>query len=108
MRVGRIILALLAPLVSLPALASGSVQDSLPPQAPAMDSLLQLLRSVVPIVAAAADSEDHATAHADRAAWPVMTGSLVRAGLSHAAPSPAAEAKVHLLIRQQHRCLLRG
>jgi hypothetical protein len=107
MRVGRIILALLAPLVSLPALAGGSVQDSLQPQAPAMDSLLQLLRSVVPIVAAATDSEDHATAHVDRAAWPVINYLQARAGLFHAAVSPAAEANIHLLLRQQHRSLLR-
>ncbi len=102
MRVGRIILALLAPLVSLPALAGGSVQDSLPPQAPAMDSLLQLLRSVVPTVATVADSETHATAHADRGVWPVVTGLQVPAALS-----PVAQATLRLLSRQQHRSLLR-
>lgn len=102
MRVGRIILALLAPLVSLPALAE-SAQDQLPPQAqtPAVDSLLRLLRSVVPVVAAAADSEN-STVHADRGVWPVITGSLVPATLT-----PAAEAALRLRIRQQHRSLLR-
>lgn len=104
MRVGRIILALLAPLVSLPALAAGGSQDQLQPQAqtPAVDSLLRLLRSVVPVVSAAADSEDHATAHADRASWPVIATSQIPAR-----PSPAVEAALHLLLRQQQRFLLR-
>ena len=104
MRVGRIILALLAPLVSLPAMAAGGSQDQVQPQAqtPAVDSLLRLLRSVVPVAAAATDSEDHATVHADRAVWPVIADSLLAATFS-----PATEANVRLLIRQQYRSLLR-
>lgn len=104
MRVGRIILALLAPLVSLPAMAAGGSQDQLPPQAqtPAVDSLLRLLRSVVPVAITATDSEDQAVAHADRAAWPVMATSQIPA-----TASPAVEAALHLLLRQQHRSLLR-
>ena len=100
MRVGRILLALLAPLVSLPALA-GSAPD---PQAqtPAVDSLLQLLRSVVPVAAAAADSETNATAHAAATVWPVVTCLETPAVLSS-----AAEAQLHRLLRQQQRFLLR-
>ncbi len=85
-------------------MAAGGSQDQLQPQAqtPAVDSLLRLLRSVVPVAVAATDSEDHATVHADRAVWPVITGSQVPATLS-----PVAEATLRLLIRQQHRSLLR-
>lgn len=101
MRLGRIILAILAPLVSLPVLPNGSARDQLPP-ATAADSLLNLLRSVVPVVAAAADSETHATAHAVPTVWPIFTCLEEPVALAS-----AEEADLLLLIRQQHRFLLR-
>ena len=97
MRVGRIILALLAPLVSVPAVA-GHVRDSLQSQTPAVDSLLQLLRSVVPAVAAA-ESETQAAPQADRMVWPVFWRMEM--------PAPAEDAALRLVIRQQQRSLLR-
>ena len=104
MRVGRILLALLAPLVSMPALAAASAQDALQPQAqtPAVDSLLQLLRSVVPAVAAATEADDQAPIQAVHAEWPVSSLSEIRLPFS-----PAHQATLRFLLRQQQRPLLR-
>lgn len=101
MRVGRIILALLAPLVSVPAVA-GHVQDSLQSQTPAVDSLLQFLRSVVPVVSAAAESEVQTSVHAIHVEWPDLASFDIPAPFS-----PAHEATLRLVIRQQYRSLLR-
>ena len=105
MRFGRILLALLAPLVSLPALAADGAQDHLrkaPSQTP--DSLSNLLRSVAPPVVAA-DSASHGAAYAPRIA-PLDSAAVTLPGIS-ASLAPAAEASVRLLTRQQHRSLLR-
>jgi hypothetical protein len=108
MRFGRILLALIAPLVSLPALASEGAHDRLqksPAHPLAVDSLLNLLRSVVPSVAPASESGSHRTAPPPHAAGPASRPFLAPA----LAPqlSPAAEANLHLLERQHLRALLR-
>jgi hypothetical protein len=104
MRLGRIILALLTPLVSLPALASGGTRDQLPP-APAADSLLNFLRSVVPLAASAAETGIHAKVHRPGVAPPAFAPFIV-ANLVVTC-SPATEAALRLLTRQHHRALLR-
>jgi hypothetical protein len=104
MRLGRIILALLTPLVSLPALANGGTRDRLPP-APAADSLLNLLRSVVPLAASSAESGAHAKVHRPGVAPPAFAPFLM-ANLA-VARSPVSEATLRFLTRQQHRFLLR-
>ena len=104
MRLGRIILALLTPLVSLPALANGNTRHQLPP-APAADSLLNLLRSVVPLAASSAETDIRAKVHRPGAAPPVFA-PFAPASLT-VTWSPATEATLRLLIRQHHRSLLR-
>jgi uncharacterized protein (DUF58 family) len=104
MRLGRIILALLTPLVSLPALANGSTRDRLPP-APAADSLLNLLRSVVPLAASSAETGTHAKVHRPGVAPPAFA-PFIMANLVVTC-SPATEATLRLQARQHHRALLR-
>ena len=104
MRIGRIILALLAPLVSLPALAHASTRDQLPP-APAADSLLDLLRSVVPLAASTAEAGIHAKVHRPGAAAPAFV-PFPAASLA-VAWSPATEATLRLLTLQHRRFQLR-
>jgi hypothetical protein len=103
MRFGRILLAVLAPLFSVsPALKADVTPES---HAPAVDSLLNLLRSVVPSAVSTADPGSHATAQA-----PYVAGPASRPFLEpHLTPqpSPAAEANLHLLERQHLRTLLR-
>jgi hypothetical protein len=104
MRLGRIILALLTPLVSLPALANGSTRDQLPP-APAADSLLNLLRSVVPLAVSGAETGAHAQVRNPGIAPPAFVPFIVA---NFAVTwSPATEATLRLLTRQHHRAQLR-
>ena len=111
MRFGRILLALLAPLVSLPALAADGTQDHLrkpPTQTPGVDSLMDLLRSVVPAAVSAGDSASHLTARAAHSATVTPSAfRLVAAASFSVTLSPAAEAALRRLLRQQHRSLLR-
>ena len=104
MRLGRIIFALLTPLVSLPALANGSTRDQLPP-APAADSLLNLLRSVVPLAASSAETGIRAKVRRPGAAPPAFT-PFTMASLA-VTWSPATEATLRFLTRQHNRSLLR-
>ncbi len=103
MRFGRILLAVLAPLLSVsPALKADVVPES---HAPAVDSLLSLLRLVVP---AAVETADHVSRTS--ASVPYALGPSSRPFLHpilEAKPSPAAEANLHLLERQHFRLLLR-
>ena len=103
MRFGRIILAVLAPLVSLSALktdlaAAGSMASA--------DSLTSLLRAVAPMAAVyAAETQQVARAHTGQVASPVF-GSFAELDLA-AIWSPATEATLRLLTRQQLRPQLR-
>jgi hypothetical protein len=103
MRFGRILLAVLAPLLSVsPALKADVTPES---HAPAVDSLLNLLRSVVPAAVSTAHPGSHATAQVSHVAGPPSRPFLEPS----LAPqmSPAAEANLHLLERQHLRTLLR-
>ena len=103
MRFGRIILAVLAPLVSLSALktevaAAGNTATA--------DSLTSLLRAVAPMAAVyAAETQQVARAHTGQVASPVF-GSFAEMDLA-AVWSPATEATLRLLPRQQLRSQLR-
>ncbi|HTM13393.1 MAG TPA: hypothetical protein VL127_10785 [Bryobacteraceae bacterium] len=103
MRFGRIILALLAPLVSLSALktdlaAAGNTASA--------DSLSSLLRAVAPMAAVySAETQHVARAHTGQVASPVF-GSFAETDLT-AIWSPATEATLRLLTRQQLRAQLR-
>ncbi len=103
MRIGRIILAVLAPLVSLSALktdlaATGNTATA--------DSLTSFLRAVAPMAAVyAADTQHVAQAHTGQVASPVF-GWLASRDLT-AVRSPAVEATLRLLTRQQLRAQLR-
>lgn len=103
MRFGRILLAVLAPLLSVsPAVKADVTPGS---HAPAVDSLLNLLRSVAPTTFTAAESGSHRAAHV-----PCVGGPASRAFLELTlAPrlSPAAEANLHRVERQHLRLLLR-
>jgi hypothetical protein len=103
MRIGRIILAVLAPLVSLSALktdlaAAGNTANA--------DSLTSLLRAVAPMAAVyAAETHQVARAHTGQVASPVFGSfSETEQALSW---SPATEATLRLLTRQQLRTPLR-
>ena len=104
MRLGRIILALLTPLVGLPALANGGTRDQLPP-APAADSLLNLLRSVVPLAASSAETGVHAKVYRPGIAPPAFA-PFAMASLT-VTSSPATEATLRLLTRKHRRAQLR-
>src|ERR1035437_3512153 len=104
MRFGRIIFALLTPLVSLPALAAGCTRDQLPP-AQAADSLLNLLRCVVPMAASAAETSAHAQVrHPGIAPPPFAPFTVVKLPATW---SPATDATLRFLTRQHHRAQLR-
>jgi len=103
MRFGRIIFALLTPLVSLPVLAGGT-QGQLP-AAPAADSLMNLLRSVVPLAASAAETGAHAQVR-NPGIVPATLAPYFVANFA-ATWSPATAATLRLLSRQQNRILLR-
>jgi hypothetical protein len=103
MRFGRIILAILAPLVSLPALRTDLAAAPHPTSA---DSLSGLLRAVVPMATVyAGDTHQVASAYTPHAAPPIF-GFFTRLSLP-ATWSPAAEATLRLLTRQHNRLQLR-
>src|SRR3954471_24860271 len=103
MRFGRIILAVLAPLVSLSALKTDLATAG---NTASADSLTSLLRAVAPMAAVyAAETQHVAQGHTSHAASPVF-GSFADADLA-AVWSPAAEATLRLLTRQQLRVQLR-
>jgi len=103
MRFGRIILAVLAPLVSLSALKTDLATAGSTASA---DSLTSLLRAVAPMAAVySAETQHVARAHTGQVASPVF-GSFAETNLA-ASWSPATEATLRLLTRQQLRVQLR-
>ena len=103
MRFGRILLAVLAPLVSLPALKSDLAAAGNPATS---DSLAGLLRAVVPMAAAsAAETQQAAGAHAPRIASPVFESFAMARRAARLAP--ATEAALRLSLRRRQRALLR-
>src|SRR5579863_4527311 len=103
MRFGRIILAVLAPLVSLSALKTDVARAG---NTATADSLTSLLRAVAPMAAVyAAETQQVARAHTGQAASPVF-GSFAETDLA-ATWSPATEATLRLLTRHQLRVQLR-
>jgi hypothetical protein len=103
MRFGRIILAILAPLVSLSALKTDLVAAG---HSARTDSLTSLLRAVAPMAAVyASDTQQVARTHTGQMAPPVF-GSLAETDLA-AVCSPATAATLHLLSRQHNRAPLR-
>jgi hypothetical protein len=103
MRIGRIILAILAPLVSLSALKTDLATSG---NSASADSLSSLLRAVAPMAAVyAAETQQVARTHTGQAASPVF-GSFAETELA-AVWSPATEATLRLLTRQQLRAQLR-
>ena len=104
MRIGRIILAVLAPLVSLSALKTDLATAG--NTAASADSLTSLLRAVAPMAAVyAAETQHVARAHTGQVASPVF-GSFAEIDLA-AIWAPATEATLRLLTRQQLRAQLR-
>jgi|SRR5882724_6775827 hypothetical protein len=102
MRFGRIILAVLAPLVSLSALKTDLVAAGSTASA---DSLTSLLRAVAPMAAVySAETQHVARAHTGQTASPVF--AFAETDLA-AIWSPATEASLRLLTRQQLRAQLR-
>jgi hypothetical protein len=103
MRFGRIILAILAPLVSLSALktdlaAAGNTASA--------DSLTSLLRAVAPMAAVySAETQHLARSHTGRGASPVFRS--VAETNPAASWLPAAEATLRLLTRQRNHVQLR-
>ncbi len=103
MRFGRIILAVLAPLVSLPALKTDLAAAGNPAAA---DSLAGLLRAVVPMAAvSAAGTQRAAGAHPPRVASPIV--EFVAMARRAAELTPATEAALRLSLRRRQRALLR-
>jgi hypothetical protein len=103
MRFGRIILAVLAPLVSLSALKTDIATAG---NTASADSLTSLLRAVAPMAAIhAAETQQVARTHTGQVASPVF-GSFAETDLA-AIWSPAIEATIRLLTRQQLRVQLR-
>ena len=103
MRFGRIILAVLAPLVSLSALKTDLATTG---NTASADSLTSLLRAVAPMAAVySAETQHVARAHTGQVASPVF-GSFAETDLA-ATWSPATEATLRLLTRQQLRTQLR-
>jgi hypothetical protein len=105
MRLGRILLALLAPLVSFtPALRADLGAAGKPAAA---DSLASLLRASVPMAAAFAVETTHSTSGpAPHVAAPGFTPHIAIQAKT-VMWSPAAEATLRLLERQQLRTQLR-
>ena len=103
MRFGRIILAVLAPLVSLPALKTDL---GFAANAASADSFAGLLRSVAPMATVYATETQHvAGAHSAPVAPPVFARFVMPA--SPATWSPATAATLRLLTRRHNRLLLR-
>jgi len=104
MRLGRIIIALLTPLVGWPALAAGGTHGQLP-AAPAADSLLKLLQSVAPPAVSTAETGAHVQVRNPGLASSTFAPYIVA---NFAATwSTATEATLLLLTRQQLRVQLR-
>lgn len=104
MRLGRILLALLAPLVSFtPALKADLAATNKPA---ASDSLASLLRAAVPMATVlAAETGDPSSSHAPRVFAPGLAlHTLIE---ESAIWSPATEATLRLLTRQHLRAQLR-
>jgi hypothetical protein len=103
MRFGRIILAVLAPLVSLSALktdlaAAGNTASA--------DSLTSLLRAVAPMAAVySAETQNVARVQTGQVASPVF-GPFAESDLAEVR-SPSTEATLRLCTRQQLRAQLR-
>jgi hypothetical protein len=104
MRLGRILLALLAPLVSFTPVLRADIAT--PGKPAAADSLASLLRASVPMVAAFAVETAHSpSGPAPHVAAPGFTPYI--AIPAKAVWSPAAEAALRLIERQQLRTQLR-
>ena len=104
MRLGRIIVALLTPLVGWPALAASGTHGQLP-ATPAADSLLKLLQSVAPPAVSTADTSARAQASNPGFATAAFVPDIVAYFV--AVWSPATEATLRLLTRQQFHAQLR-
>ena len=104
MRLGRIIVALLTPLVGWPALAASATHGQLP-ATPAADSLLKFLQSVAPPTVSTVDTSAHAqVSKPGFAASPFVPYIAVH---FVAIWSPATEASLRLLARRYNRAQLR-
>jgi hypothetical protein len=103
MRLGRIIIALLTPLVGWPALAASGTHGQLPAM-PAADSLLKLLQSVAPPAVSTVDAGARVQVRN-----PQFAATFVPCIVAHVAAiwSPATEATLRLLTRQQFHAQLR-
>lgn len=111
MRLGRIILAVLAPLFSVSTTLNAELPlsaDSFPVSGSLTSSLLDLLRAVHPMMAAASSLEEREATQAAHHV-PAPLGSPAHAAIVNIASpwSPATAAALHLLTRQQQRPLLR-
>lgn len=104
MRLGRIIVALLTPLVGWPALAAAGAHGQVP-AASAADSLLKLLQSVAPPAVSTAETSAHAQVRNPGLAPSTFVPFVVEHFV--AVWSPATEATLGLLMRQQLRVQLR-
>jgi hypothetical protein len=104
MRLGRIIVALLTPLVGWPALAASGTHGQLP-AIPAADSLLKLLQSVAPPAVSTVDTGARAQVSNPGFATSVFFPSIVEHFVARR--SPATEATLRLLTRQQFHAQLR-
>jgi len=104
MRLGRIIVALLTPLVSLPALAATNGTQGHIPTTPAADSLMNLLRCVVPMAASAAEAGTHREVRNPGLPAPSFARFIVA---DLVLTNSASEATLRLLTRQHHRAQLR-
>ena len=103
MRLGRVLLALLAPLVSLPSLKTDLAAAG---AAASADSLKGLLRAVVPLASvSAAESHPAVGSHAPRALSPVF--EFLTVARCAAGSTPATDARLRLLARKRQRVLLR-
>ena len=108
MRFGRIILAALAPLLSLPAMA-GDVARQDVSQPTASDSRVGLLRSMVLFAVSAAESGSPTLAQARPAAQAVfaLEALLVATHFKHSLWLMTSVAAFDLIGRQHRRALLR-
>lgn len=108
MRFGRIILAALAPLLSLPAMA-GDVARQDVSQPTATDSRVGLLRSMVLFAVSAAESGSPALAQVRPAAQAVfaLEALLIATHFKHSLWLMTSTAAFDLIGRQHRRALLR-
>ena len=108
MRFGRIILAALAPLLSLPAIAGDMARPDVS-QPTATDSRVGLLRSMVLFAVSAAESGSPAMAQVRPAAQAVfaLSALLVSTHFKHSLWLMTSIAAFDLIARQHRRALLR-